>query len=159
MGKGLWGRLTSTVPAPRPGTPLWGPWQLVTRANVALYRLSGGRIGGRYDRAPLCILHHRGARTGAPRETPLVHLPDGDRVIVVASMGGNPRNPAWYHNVRAHPDVEVEAGGQRRPMRARVAGDEERAELWPRLLEVWPAWEDYQRRTERVLPVVVLDPR
>ena len=159
MAKGLWGRLTSSVPAPRPGTPLWPAWRAVTRANVALYRLSGGRLGGRYDDAPLCILHHRGAKSGAPRETPLVHLPDGDRVIVVASMGGNPRNPAWYHNVRAHPDVEVEVAGERRPMRARVAGTGERAELWPRLLEVWPAWEAYQRRTERVLPVVVLDPR
>jgi deazaflavin-dependent oxidoreductase (nitroreductase family) len=126
---------------------------------VALYRLSGGRIGGRYDQAPLCILHHRGAKSGAARETPLVHLPDGDRVIVVASMGGNPRNPAWFHNVRAHPDVEVEVSGQRRPMRARIAGEAERAELWPRLLEVWPAWEAYQRRTDRVLPVVVLEPR
>jgi deazaflavin-dependent oxidoreductase (nitroreductase family) len=159
MGKGIWGQITSRMPAPKPGTPLWGPWQLVTKGNVALYRLSGGRIGGRYDRAPLCILHHRGARSGAPRETPLVHLPDGDRIVLVASMGGNPRNPAWFHNVRAHPDVTVEVRGERRPMRARIADEQERAELWPRLLEVWPAWEAYQRRTERVLPVVVLEPR
>jgi deazaflavin-dependent oxidoreductase (nitroreductase family) len=157
--KGPWGQLTSRVPAPRPGTPLWAPFQLVTRANVALYRASGGRIGGRYDGAPVCILHHRGARSGRPRETPLVHLPDGDRVVLVASMGGNPRNPAWYHNVKAHPDVEMEVAGRRRPMLAREVEEAEREALWPRLLEVWPAWEDYQARTTRRLPVLVLDPR
>jgi deazaflavin-dependent oxidoreductase (nitroreductase family) len=160
MGKGIWGRFTSSVPAPRPGTPLWRPWRAVQDLNVRLYRLSGGRIGGRYDRAPVLILHHRGARTNEPRETPLVHLPDGERVVIVASMGGNPRNPAWYHNVRAHPDVEVEVLGRRRPMAARVVDDEaERATLWPRLLEIWPAWEDYRRRTAREFPIVVLEPR
>jgi deazaflavin-dependent oxidoreductase (nitroreductase family) len=160
MVKGIWGHFTSTVPAPRPGTPLWLPWQALTRANVILWRLSGGRIGGRYDRAPLCVLHHSGAKSNEPRETPLVYLRDGDRIVLVASMGGIPRNPAWYHNVRAHPDVEVEMPGERRPMTARVVTDEaERADLWRRLLEVWPAWEDYQARTTRRLPVVVLEPR
>lgn len=159
MGKGLWGHVTSRVPAPKPGTPLWAPFQLVTKLNVQLYRLSGGRIGGRYDQAPVCILHHRGAKSGAERETPLVHLPDGERIVLAASMGGNPTNPAWYHNLRAHPDVEVEVRGERRPVRARVVDEDERAELWPRLLEVWPAWEDYQARTSRRIPVIVLDPR
>jgi deazaflavin-dependent oxidoreductase (nitroreductase family) len=159
MGKGRWGSLTARVPAPKPGTALWGPWQLVTRFNVAVYRATGGRIGGRYDRAPLCVLHHRGARTGQPRETPLIYLEDGERIIIVASMGGNPANPAWYHNVRAHPDVTIELRGERRPVRARVADEAEAAELWPRLLEMWPAWADYQRRTTRRIPVVVLDPR
>lgn len=159
MSKGVWGRITSRVPAPRPGSPVWPVWHQVTKLNTRLYRLSGGRIGGRYDQAPVCILHHRGARTGQLRETPLVHMVDGDRVVIVASIGGNPKNPAWFHNLRAHPDVEVEIGRERRPVRARVAEPAERAELWPRLLDVWPAWEDYQRRTTRVLPVVVLDPR
>jgi deazaflavin-dependent oxidoreductase (nitroreductase family) len=159
MGKGLWGQLTSRVPAPRPGTPLWEPFQMLTKVNVQLYRLSGGRIGGRYDSAPLCILHHVGAKSGNRRETPLVHLPDGERVVLAASMGGNPKNPAWYHNLRANPDVEVEVAGRRRPVRARVVDEDERAHLWPRLLEVWPAWEDYQRRTTRQIPVIVLDPR
>jgi deazaflavin-dependent oxidoreductase (nitroreductase family) len=154
----LWGKLTSRVPAPRPDSPLWGPWKQVTALNTRLYRVTNGRIGGRYDRAPVCILHHRGARTGERRETPLVHLADGHRVVIVASMGGNPKNPAWFHNVKAHPDVDVEILGDRRAMRARVAGDEERAELWPRLLEVWPAWESYQGRTTRQIPVVVLEP-
>ena len=132
---------------------------MVTRANVWMYRKSGGRLGGRFDAAPMCILHHRGAKSGEARETPLVHLPDGERVIIVASIGGNPKNPAWYHNVKAHPEIEIERGGKRRPMTARVVDEAERAQLWPRLLEVWPAWEDYQARTTRQLPVIVCEPR
>jgi deazaflavin-dependent oxidoreductase (nitroreductase family) len=160
MGKGLFGRITSSVPAPKPGTPLWRPWHAVTRLNIGLYRATNGRIGGRYDQAPVCILHHRGAKTGEPRETPLVYLPDGDRVVLVASMGGNPRNPAWYHNLKAHPETTVEIRGERRSVTARIVQDEaERAELWPRLLEVWPAWEDYAARTARRMPVLVLEPR
>jgi deazaflavin-dependent oxidoreductase (nitroreductase family) len=154
----LWGMFTSRVPAPKPESLLWGPWKQITSLNTKLYRVTNGRIGGRYDRAPVCILHHRGAKSGDRRETPLVHLADGDRVVIVASMGGNPKNPAWFHNVKAHPDVEIEILGDRRPMRARVAGEAERAELWPRLLEVWPAWDSYQARTTRTLPVVVLEP-
>ena len=155
----LWGRLTSSVPAPSPGSRLWEPWQRLTRLNTKLYRLTGGRVGGSYDGAPVCILHHRGARTGESRETPLLYLDDHPRVVVVASMGGVPNNPAWFHNVKAHPDVTVEIGGERRPVRARVAPAEERARLWPRLLELWPAWEAYQARTSRTIPVVVLEPR
>ena len=160
MGKGIFGRFTSTVPAPKPGTPLWRPWKAITQLNIRLYRASGGRLGGRYDRAPVCILHHTGAKSGVDRETPLVYLPDGERVVLVASMGGNPKNPAWYHNLKAHPRATVEVSGERRPMTARVVTDEaERAQLWPRLLELWPAWEDYQARTTRRLPVIVLEPR
>jgi deazaflavin-dependent oxidoreductase (nitroreductase family) len=157
--KGVWGRFTSSVPAPKPGTALWRPWRALTALNVRLYRWSGGRVGGRYDSAPVCVLHHRGARTGEPRETPLVFMADGENVVIVASMGGNPRNPAWLHNVRANPEVTVEVRGRRRAMRARVLDEAQRAALWPRLLEVWPAWEDYQARTARRIPVVVLEPR
>jgi deazaflavin-dependent oxidoreductase (nitroreductase family) len=156
MGKGIYGHITSRVPAPKPGTCLWGPLQRLTALNTKLYRVSGGRLFGRYDQAPLVILHHRGAKTGEPRETPLVHMIDGDDVIIVASIGGNPKNPAWLHNLRAHPDVPVEIRGTRRPMIARVVDEDERAALWPRLLEVWPAWEDYQARTTRQIPVVRL---
>ena len=158
MGKGLIGKVTATVPAPRPGTPLWGPWQKVTQLNTRLYRLTGGRVGGRYDAAPVCILHHIGAKSGERRETPLVYMDDGDDVIIVASIGGNPKNPAWLHNVRAHPQVELEVRGERRAMTARVVDETERRDLWPRLLEVWPAWDDYQGRTSRQIPVVRLSP-
>jgi deazaflavin-dependent oxidoreductase (nitroreductase family) len=159
MAKGIWGKLTSSVQAPDSGGWRWEVLKRSTGINVWLYRLTGGRVGGRFDDAPVCILHHRGAKTGESRETPLVHLVDGERVVLVASIGGRPKNPAWYHNVRAHPEIEVEIRGRRRLMTARVADPEERAELWPRLLTIWPAFEDYQARTERTIPVVVCEPR
>ena len=159
MDKGIFGQLTSRVPAPRPGTPLWEPWKKVMGLNTRLYRLTGGRIGGRYDAAPVLILHHVGAKSGERRETPLVYLADGDDIVVVASMGGIPKNPAWLHNVRANPEVTVEIRGDRRAMTAREVDDAERAALWPRLLEMWPAWEAYQDRTERRIPVLRLSPR
>jgi F420H(2)-dependent quinone reductase len=158
MGKGIFGQLTSRVPAPRPGTPLWEPWKKVMGMNTRLYRLTGGRIGGRYDAAPVLILHHVGAKSGERRETPVVYMADGDDIIIVASMGGMPKNPSWLHNVRANPEVTVEIRGERRTMTARVVSEPERQELWPRLLEMWPAWEDYQARTERPIRVVRLTP-
>lgn len=159
MAKGIWGKLTSSVAVPDPGSWSWKVLQRSAGVNVWLYRLTGGRVGGRFDGAPVCILHHRGAKSGEARQTPLVHLVDGERVVLVASIGGRPKNPAWYHNLRAHPEIELEIRGRRRPMTARIAGPEERAELWPRLLEIWPAFEDYQARTERTIPVVVCEPR
>jgi F420H(2)-dependent quinone reductase len=158
MGKGVFGQFTSRVPAPRPGTPLWEPWKKVMGLNTRLYRLTNGRIGGRYDAAPVLILHHVGAKSGEPRETPVVYLADGDDIVIVASMGGIPKNPAWLYNIRANPQVTVEIRGERRAMTARVVSGEERAALWPRLLEMWPAWEDYQARTTREIPVVRLTP-
>lgn len=158
MAKGIWGKLTSSVEVPDTGSLRWQALQHTMRFNVMLYRWTGGRLGGRFDAAPVCILHHRGAKTGQARETPLVHLVDGDSVVLVASIGGRPTNPAWYHNVCANPDVEIEVRGRRRPMTARIAGPDERAELWPRLLEIWPAFDDYQARTERTIPVVVCEP-
>ena len=157
--KGMWGRLTSSVAAPRPGTWQWKAFQVAAKANVWAYRATRGRVGGRFDDAPVCILHHRGAKTGQRRETPLVHLPDGDRVILVASMGGMPRNPAWYHNLRANPDIEIERDGRREPMRAREAEGAERDELWQRVLTVWPTYDDYQARTSRRIPVLICEPR
>jgi deazaflavin-dependent oxidoreductase (nitroreductase family) len=159
MAKGPWGKLTSAVTVPGQGTVGRKALQSIFRFNVWMYRLSGGRIGGRYDAAPVCILHHRGAKSGQRRETPLVHLRDGDRVVLVASMGGQPKNPAWYHNLRAHPEIEIETRGERRQMTARIADPGERDELWPRLTEMWPAFDDYQARTERTIPVVVCEPR
>ena len=153
---GFWGAITRPLPrADR--IPL--VVKAASELNKHVYRLTGGRVGGRFDRAPVCILHHVGAKSGQPRETPLVYLRDGDDVILVASLGGAVKNPAWYHNLRANPDVEVEIGRARHAMRARVAGDEERARLWPRVLEIWPNYQAYQDRTERKIPVIVLEPR
>ena len=157
--KGFYGRLTAAVKAPTDASRAWVLVRAATGLHAAVFRASGGRLMSRFDGAPLLVLHHRGARTGEPRSTPLIHLRDGENVVVVASMGGQPKNPAWYHNLRAHPEVEIELGGRRRPVSARLATPEEAARLWPRLSAMWPAWEDYKTRTEREFPVFVLEPR
>ena len=162
MAKGIWGHVTSTGLGrlPKPGSARWRVWKVVQDANTRVYRLSGGRIGGRYDDAPVLILHHVGRRTGERRETPLIYLQDGEDIVVVGSMGGSPKHPAWYLNVRDRPEcVAVEIRGRRTPVDVRHAAPEERERLWPALLEMWPAWQDYTRRTEREFPILILSPR
>lgn len=149
--------------------PAWTPRQervanVVIRAmsvlNVWLYRASGGRIGGRFLRgAPICLLTTRGRKTGAARVAPLLYLADGENVVIVASKGGMAEHPLWYRNLVADPDCEVEIGATRRAMRARTASAEEKAALWPRLVAMYPDYDDYQARTDRDIPVVVLEPR
>jgi deazaflavin-dependent oxidoreductase (nitroreductase family) len=151
--------LTSLAKPPEPGSLAFGAWKRVTALNNVLYRASGGRLFGSFDGNPVVLLHHVGRRSGEPRVTPLLYLPDGEDVVVVGSMGGTPKDPAWVHNLRASPEVEIELGRERRAVRARVAGAEERARLWPRLVEHYPAFAAYQARTEREIPVVILAPR
>jgi deazaflavin-dependent oxidoreductase (nitroreductase family) len=131
---------------------------LVTRANVIAYRVSRGRLGGKMEKAPVCILHTVGRKSGKRRETPLLYLADGERVVLVASAGGRETSPAWYHNLRAMDAAEVEILGRRTTMTPRVASAEERAELWPRLNEIYSDYEAYQARTEREIPVIVMSP-
>jgi deazaflavin-dependent oxidoreductase (nitroreductase family) len=100
-----------------------------------------------------------GARSGTRRTTPLAYVRDGDDVILVASKGGYPRNPAWFHNLTANPDTQVQIGSERRPVRARVADREERERLWPEVVKAYGGYEDYQRRTDREIPLVILEPR
>jgi deazaflavin-dependent oxidoreductase (nitroreductase family) len=150
------------MPKPPPSSsPFWKLWEGLTRVNVALFRATGGRVGGRVGKAPILLLHHTGARSGTERVSPLIYLPDGDDLVVVASKGGVDRHPAWFHNLGAHPDTEVEVPREgRRAVRARVVSDEaERARLWPRLVEIYRPYESYQTYTERKIPLVVLEPR
>jgi F420H(2)-dependent quinone reductase len=158
-GPGLFGRITAASKPPKPGTPAFRAWKLLTDGNVWAYRLSGGRLGGTFDGAPVLLLHHVGRRSGDRRVTPLLYLPDGDDLVIVASMGGTPKNPAWFHNLTAAPDTEVEVGRERRAVRAEVADAGEKARLWPRLVELYPAFATYQARAPRDIPVVVLRPR
>jgi len=149
--------------------PPWTPTQervatLVIRAmtalNIWIYRLTGGRLGGTFLRgAPVCLVTATGKRSGTPRTVALLYLADGDDVVLVASKGGMSHNPAWYHNMMANPDVDVEIGAGRRPMRARRATASERETLWPRLVAMYRDYADYQRRTTRTIPVVILSPR
>lgn len=134
----------------------------LAKVNVAVFRVTGGRVLGRFPggngAVPVCVLTHTGRKSGQVRRTPLVHLSDGDREIVVASQGGRPHDPAWYLNITANPEVHVLTRGGSRTMRARTAAPEERDLLWPRLVEHYPDFASYQSWCPREIPVVVLDP-
>lgn len=140
--------------------------KVMAAVNVWLYRRTRGRIGSHWRigagfrrPVPICLVEHTGRTTGLTRTTPLVYLRDGDRIVVVASQAGRADNPMWFGNVVANPDVTVQTGRERRPMRARVAGPAERSLLWPRLVDLYADYASYQSWTERVIPVVVLEPR
>ena len=131
----------------------------MSRLNTWLYRISGGRIGGRWVRgAPVLLLTTIGRKTGRPHTTPLLYLRDGDRILVVASKGGMSKHPLWFHNLTANPKVEVEIGAERSAMLARRASDQEKATFWPNLVAMYRDFDDYQARTERNIPVVILTP-
>ena len=130
----------------------------LTRFHTGIYRLTGGRIGGRLGRIRMVLLTTTGRRSGRQRTTPLLSVPDGDRVILVASNGGASRHPDWYLNLTADPDVEIQWDGRRRRMRARTADAAERAALWPRAVTAWPGYAGYQKRAGREIPMVICEP-
>jgi deazaflavin-dependent oxidoreductase (nitroreductase family) len=133
---------------------------VVTSLHRGLYRLLGGRLVGTGFGMPVVILVTTGRKTGKKRETVLTSpLVEGDTVVLIASYGGDDRHPAWYLNLRDQPDVELDVKGDRRPMRARVASPEEKAELWPRIVASYKGYDSYQRKTDRDIPVVILEPR
>ena len=163
--------MTSTPPAPskRPqglDSPIVPKiFKLMSRLNVAVYRATGGRVGGTWrigsafpHGVPVCLLTTTGRKSGLPRTLPLLYLADGNRVILVASQGGLPRNPLWYHNVQASPEVTVQVRRNIRPMRARTASPAERAELWPRMVAMYADFDNYQAWTDREIPVVICEP-
>jgi deazaflavin-dependent oxidoreductase (nitroreductase family) len=125
-----------------------------------LLPLTGGRLSTGFGQ-PYVLLHTRGAKSGEERTTPLLATQAGDELILIASKAGAPRHPAWFHNVKANPDVEITYKGHRRPMRARIAAGEERERLWAIACDHYSGYAVYQTRTPREIPVVVLaaDPR
>ncbi len=134
----------------------WNPAaRLLFRTHALLYRLTGGRIGGRFN-GPVLLLTTTGRKTGQRRTRPLSYFRDGDRLILVASNGGKPVQPAWYWNLQANPDALVQVGDRRFAVRAEQVGPEEEARLWPRLITHAPAWGKYRDRTGRHVPIVVL---
>lgn len=137
---------------------LWKGFGQFTKAHVAVYRATGGRIGRRFFRgAPVCLVEHVGRRSGQRRTTPLIYVRDGDAVVIVASKGGSHRHPAWYLNLRDNPDAHVQVDADRWAVRAREATEEERERLWPRMAEVWPDFDAYQERSSRTIPVLLLE--
>jgi F420H(2)-dependent quinone reductase len=133
--------------------------RLVGKLNTPLYRLSGGRIGGRINRAPVLLLTTTGRKSGLPRTAPVVYLADGRSLVVIGSNAGHSRTPAWSLNLQANPEAEVEVGRERRQVRARVAEGEERAELWRRHNKQYSGFDEYEARTDREIALFVLEPR
>jgi deazaflavin-dependent oxidoreductase (nitroreductase family) len=126
--------------------------------QVKLYEQTGGREGGELQGKPCVILWTRGRHTGTVRKSPLMRVRDGDRYAVVASLGGAPKHPVWYLNLLAHPRVSLQDGDELRDYTARPTAGAERQEWWSKATEAWPDYDTYQARTEREIPVVVLEP-
>jgi deazaflavin-dependent oxidoreductase (nitroreductase family) len=139
-----------------PVNPLW--IKITSATHLFWYRLTGGLIGGSIFGAPILLLTTTGRKSGARRTTPLLYLEEDGRYIVIASNGGNPNHPAWYLNLRAQPEAEAQVRSRTLPVRARVADEAERARLWPKVVEMYSGYADYQRSTTRRIPVVILDP-
>jgi deazaflavin-dependent oxidoreductase (nitroreductase family) len=138
----------------------------VGRAQVWIYRKTGGRIGGKWrigagfrKPVPTLLLEHRGRKSGKRFTVPLLYMRDGDDVVVVASQGGRPEHPQWYRNLVADPETHVQIGPRRSAVRAVVADPQQRGRLWPKLVDVYADFDNYQSWTEREIPVVVLKPR
>jgi deazaflavin-dependent oxidoreductase (nitroreductase family) len=135
-------------------------WQAFQLSHLALFRASGRRLGTTFGSVHVLFLHHKGAKSGTERISPLLYVEDGDNLAVIASKGGHVKHPAWFHNLNAHPDVEVELRGGVREVHARIAEGEERERIWQKAAAVWPDYDAYARRApHREIPVVVLEPR
>ncbi|WP_328387798.1 nitroreductase family deazaflavin-dependent oxidoreductase [Nocardia sp. NBC_00416] len=138
----------------------------MSKVNTWAYRRTGGRIGGTWrvgsgfrKPVPTLLLEHTGRKSGKQFTIPLLYLRDEANIVVVASQGGLPKNPQWYYNLVAQPDTTVQIGKEKLPVRARLADDAERDRLWPKLLELYADFDNYQSWTERRIPVFVLAPR
>jgi deazaflavin-dependent oxidoreductase (nitroreductase family) len=127
--------------------------------TIAEFRANGGKVGGPFEGAPLLLIHSVGARSGEEHINPVMYLPDGERYVVFASKGGAPTNPAWYHNLKVHPEVTVEVGSEKVEVTAREAQGSEHDELYSRQAAAYPQFAEYQTKTTRIIPVVVLTPK
>ena len=139
--------------------------KVMSALHTRMYRLTGGRLGKKWrigsavrKGVPVCLLTTIGRKSGQPRTAPLCYMADGDRIILVASQGGTPTNPQWYYNLLANPAVEIRIGRRTHAMRARRADAAERAQLWPRLVDVYADYDSYQSWTDREIPVVICEP-
>ena len=136
--------------------------RLMTRAfigaHLALYRATGGRIGGTMGAMRVLLLTTQGRKSGRPRTAPLVYFEDGERLVIIGSRGGDPRDPLWWENLKQTPQATVQIGTETRRVRARLASAEERARLWPRIKQENPAYARYEKLTTRTIPVVILEP-
>jgi len=127
--------------------------------TIAEFRSNHGKVGGPFEGAPLLLLHHIGARTGKPRINPVMYLKDQERYIIFASKGGADTNPDYYHNIKAHPDIQIEVGDETIDVHAEEITGRERDRLFEIQASLYPAFGEYQRGTKRVIPVLALTPK
>ena len=128
------------------------------QAIINEFRANAGKVGGRFEGKTLLLLHTIGAKTGQERINPAAYIRDGDRLVIIASKGGAPTNPDWYYNLLANPLVSVEVGTDQFQARAEVASEPERTRYYHRMVEMIPGFAEYQQKTKRVIPVIVLTP-
>ena len=120
------------------------------------FRANGGKVGGMFEGAPMVLLTTTGAKSGQPRVAPLVYTTDGDRIVIIASKGGAPTHPDWYHNIAANPQVTVEVAGETFPARAEIAPEPERTRLFNAQADLMPNFYEYQQKTDRTIPVITI---
>jgi deazaflavin-dependent oxidoreductase (nitroreductase family) len=123
------------------------------------FRANDGRVGGNFEGKPLLLLHTTGAKSGEERVNPVAYIKDGDKLVVIASKGGAPTHPDWYHNIVAHPQVSVEVGTEKFEASAAVAKERDRRRLYDEMVKIMPGFADYEKKTTRSIPVIVLTPK
>jgi deazaflavin-dependent oxidoreductase (nitroreductase family) len=132
--------------------------RLASDLNRCLYRATGGVIGGRFGKIDILLLSTTGRKTARRRTTPLLYVKDGEDFVVIGSNGGDDRHPDWWVNLRANPHGQVQVGWARTAVTARKASPNEKARLWPRIIDVYRGYDEYQKHTTREIPVVILTP-
>jgi F420H(2)-dependent quinone reductase len=141
---------------------LSGPTRLALKlgsaAHAGVYRATGGKLFGRMGKSPILLLNTVGRKSGRKRTSPLLYVMDGEDFVVIASKGGAPTHPAWYLNLKANPEATVEVGDREVRVRAERTAPEEKARLWQKMVEMYPTYDDYQRKTEREIPLLILRP-
>jgi len=141
---------------------LSGPARLALKlgsgAHAGVYRATGGKLFGRMGKSPILLLNTAGRKSGKKRTSPLLYVMDGEDFVIIASKGGAPTHPAWFLNLRNDPEATVEIGDREVRVRAEEADPEEKARLWRKMVEMYPTYDDYQKKTEREIPLLILHP-
>jgi F420H(2)-dependent quinone reductase len=125
-------------------------------AHTGLYRATGGKLGGRMGKNPILLLNTVGRKSGKKRVTPLLYVVDGEDYVIIASQGGAPTHPAWFLNLVANPETTIEVGDLEVRVKAEEVDAEEKTHLWQKMVEIYPTYDDYQNKTEREIPLLVL---
>jgi len=127
------------------------------KAIIEEFRANGGKVGGRFMNRNLLLLHTTGAKSGIQHVTPVVYMENGDRLVIIASKGGAPTHPGWYYNLIANPEVSVEVGTEQYQAKATVAVEPTRSELYKKMAKLYPFFSEYEQKTTRVIPVIILE--